>query len=277
MSLPDVPVLLDRLAQRDAGPEDRETLRALTETFPGYVTAHVALARTCEQEGSWDEARRSWKRAHLLLPTSPAVREGLRRTAAPREEHSGQEHSGEPASDDAPRAEAFDEASSETSRPLEPGEAPVQVPSSDREAHLDTLIEELEGARIEPSPNPDDDVPAPELDADGDVVSPTLARIYEAQGQLEEAARACTAGSPRSTPTRPRRTAAGPRPSTPAPPRKRRARESEAAREQERSSPAHGRRSPRGLSRAPVRPRLHAHKCNVSSSFSKRARASSAA
>ena len=194
MSLPDVPVLLDRLAQRDTGPEDRETLRALTETFPGYVTAHVALARTCEQEGSWDEARRSWKRAHLLLPTSPAVREGLRRTAAPREErsgqeHSGQEHSGEPASDDAPRAEAFDEASSETSRPLEPGEAPVQVPSSDKEAHLDTLIEELEGARIEPSPNPDDDVPAPELDADGDVVSPTLARIYEAQGQLEEAAR----------------------------------------------------------------------------------------
>ena len=199
MSLPDVPALLDRLAQRDAGPEDRETLRALTETFPGYVTAHVALARTCEQEGSWDEARRSWKRAHLLLPTSPAVREGLRRTAAPREErsgqehsgqeHSGQEHSGEPASDDAPRAEAFDEASSETSRPLESGEAPAQVPSSDREAHLDTLIEELEGARIEPSPNPDDDVPAPELDADGDVVSPTLARIYEAQGQLEEAAR----------------------------------------------------------------------------------------
>lgn len=188
MPLADLPALLDRLAQSAAEPDDRETLEALVERFPGYATAHVALAYACEQEGLWENAHRSWKRARLLLPSSPVVREGLRRTAAPAEDHSA-----EAASDEAaPGTDASDDTFSETPQPPEPGESlgelAVQAPSSAEDADLDNLIEELEGARIEPSTNPDD-VPAPDLDADSDVVSPTLARIYEAQGQLEEAAR----------------------------------------------------------------------------------------
>ncbi len=54
---------------------------------------------------------------------------------------------------------------------------------------LDRLIDELEGARIDPQPDVSD-APAPDLDSDiDDMVSETLARIYISQNQYEEAAR----------------------------------------------------------------------------------------
>jgi tetratricopeptide (TPR) repeat protein len=53
---------------------------------------------------------------------------------------------------------------------------------------LDQLIDELESARIEPSPDMDD-VPAPDLEHDvDDLVSETLARIHEAQEDYRRAA-----------------------------------------------------------------------------------------
>ena len=61
--------------------------------------------------------------------------------------------------------------------------------------NLDRLIRELESARIDPRPDPDeeddfDDLPEPDLDDDiDDLVSETLARIYAAQEKYEEAAR----------------------------------------------------------------------------------------
>lgn len=53
---------------------------------------------------------------------------------------------------------------------------------------LDRLIDELESARIEPSPNMEE-VPEPDLEDDvDDIVSETLARIHEAQDQYRKAA-----------------------------------------------------------------------------------------
>jgi thioredoxin-like negative regulator of GroEL len=54
---------------------------------------------------------------------------------------------------------------------------------------LDRLIDELEGARIDPQPDVSD-APKPDLENDiDDMVSETLARIYISQDQYEEAAR----------------------------------------------------------------------------------------
>jgi tetratricopeptide (TPR) repeat protein len=67
-------------------------------------------------------------------------------------------------------------------------EAPDDDASDDEEDDLDRLIEELESARIEPTPDMDD-VPAPDLENDvDDLVSETLARIHEAQEDYRRAA-----------------------------------------------------------------------------------------
>ena len=58
----------------------------------------------------------------------------------------------------------------------------------EEDADLDRLIEDLESARIEPTPDPAD-VPEPDLEDDvEDMVSETLGRIYESQENYKEAA-----------------------------------------------------------------------------------------
>lgn len=223
MSLTDFPALLDRIEQGTASSKDVSVLQRLTEAAPAHVTAHVALARACEQVDRWAEARRSWQHAYLLQPGSPAVRAGLQRTAhrtapEPRGEAAGGQAAGPPTQRDEETAAPPAPESPSRQEPASPQEIPSPLARSvsagsarsggeqaagegaaleeltsslpeQPDEDLDSLIEELEGARIEPTPNPED-VPAPDLDADGDdMVSPTLARIYEAQGQYAEAAR----------------------------------------------------------------------------------------
>ena len=73
----------------------------------------------------------------------------------------------------------------EISQRAQPGERPAGAEEIDDLQHL---IDELQSARIEPSPEMDD-LPPPELDQDiEDMVSETLARIYAAQSQYGEAA-----------------------------------------------------------------------------------------
>ncbi len=63
-----------------------------------------------------------------------------------------------------------------------------QIEAEDED--LDDLIDQLESARIDPDPDVDDDVPQPDLDDDvEDIVSETLARIHESQGDYRRAAR----------------------------------------------------------------------------------------
>jgi len=89
-----------------------------------------------------------------------------------------------------------------TPQPDEPETPDEDDPEADSETDaetddvtgdLDRLIRELESARIEPTPDPDDpedEYPEPDLDDDiDDLVSETLARIYAGQEQYREAAR----------------------------------------------------------------------------------------
>lgn len=70
-------------------------------------------------------------------------------------------------------------------RPPQPLGPQEELPFND----LDRLIEDLEAARIVPGPNVDE-IEAPSLDDEtDDMVSETLARIYAAQQQYDEAAR----------------------------------------------------------------------------------------
>ena len=99
------------------------------------------------------------------------------------------------------RQQAAAEARSGGARPGLAGEAPSASASADEPApeervdqlededDLDHLIEKLESARIEPDPDAEGEVPAPDLDDEvDDLVSETLARIHEAQDQYRKAA-----------------------------------------------------------------------------------------
>lgn len=75
-------------------------------------------------------------------------------------------------------------------RPDGAGETPEERVGEieEEDEDLDRLIDELESAHIEPSPDVDD-VPTPDLEDDvDDLVSETLARIHEAQDQYRKAA-----------------------------------------------------------------------------------------
>jgi tetratricopeptide (TPR) repeat protein len=94
------------------------------------------------------------------------------------------------------RRQAEDEARQGGARPelADPPDGPDETPEErvgeieEEDEDLDRLIDELESAHIEPSPDVDD-VPAPDLEDDvDDLVSETLARIHEAQDQYRKAA-----------------------------------------------------------------------------------------
>jgi len=97
----------------------------------------------------------------------------------PRDEASGREAGFPPSAE--PRPSPLDELM----RQLPDTDQPLPNDLQD----LDRLIDELEGARIDPQPDVSD-APAPDLESDiDDMVSETLARIYISQNQYEEAAR----------------------------------------------------------------------------------------
>ena len=82
--------------------------------------------------------------------------------------------------------------------PPTPEEQVEQLEDEGETDDLDHLIDELQSARIEPEPDAETDAPPPDADEtdaertddeDDDIVSETLARIHEGQGDYEEAAR----------------------------------------------------------------------------------------
>ena len=126
-------------------------LQATLDRLPDYAAAYVVLARAQEALGAWDRALDAWREAARLAPTSPVALRGLANAA--RKAH-------------APR------------QPENPF------------ANIDRLIARLESARIVPRPENAPALPSPDLDDDiEDVASETLAGIYAAQQQYEEAAR----------------------------------------------------------------------------------------
>lgn len=178
------------------------TLEYLAGLFPTSVTGYVLLARAYEAEHCWPEAMSTWQWALTLMPNSPVVQEGLDRTVR----HVARVGTGA-AQWTTPADEDFVDLTDQPDmsphffreEDEEPVSVGVLVPSSERAAQvpsrdvqiddLDRLIAELESARITPDPDVNA-FPTPDLEDDvDDMVSETLARIYAAQRQFDEAAR----------------------------------------------------------------------------------------
>ncbi len=127
-------------------------LQATLDRLPDYAAAYVVLARAQEALGAWDRALDAWREAARLAPTSPVALRGLANAA--RKAH-----------------------------------APPRQPENPF-ADIDRLIARLESARIVPRSDDAPAIPSPDLGDDiDDVASETLAEIYAAQQQYEEAAR----------------------------------------------------------------------------------------
>lgn len=183
-------------------------LEAAVVDEPTSASIQVLLARAYERVGRLNLAARSWSTALFLAPESPTARSGVKRL---RDAHPDLQpeppppgfRSPEP---DVPEAEEYHEqdpyfeADDAEVRindpwPMEATEpetaADAASPASteaDTDENLDRLIRELETARI--VPNPDfEAVPLDYVeDEDEGLVSETLARIYAAQQQYQEAA-----------------------------------------------------------------------------------------
>ena len=169
MPLLDLKDVISRLDDGHAEDAAQMLERHLSQ-HPRHTAAYVLLARAAEKKERWREARQRWQRARLLIPSSPAVVEGLRRATRQLR-------------DERLRAEGVE---------IDAREAESECEAEDAVSaynDLDRLIDDLDGARIVPDQNIED-IPAPPLDDDiEDVVSETLARIYVAQEQHAEAAR----------------------------------------------------------------------------------------
>lgn len=194
-----------------------EELEAVLERVPDHGTAHLLLARAHRMKGRRREALRSLAECWFWLGDVPAVREEYLEIA--RVEPEEDALAGEPEAEDSP-SEA-DDSSAPGSLPdlgetsggrTEPDPA---VPAGDRPEELeadlqerfgdpeledeedvedlDTLIRELEGARIAPEPemgSSERTSEEAEPDDEEEVVSETLARIYERQKEFGAAAEA---------------------------------------------------------------------------------------
>jgi len=212
MPVSDLQTALAALQREDAETAVPPLQRTVAE-FPAHLTAHVLLALAYESQDQWEKALKRWAIAHTLLPNSPVVRDGkarvLRRMGPPadrsvadvlaEQESQNTENSELEALrrqvEKAARRGGAQPSPGDASEMPQPDQAPVDTPEErveelrddTSEDELDHLIEELESARIEPNPDVED-VPEPELEEEADVVSETLARIYESQGQYAEAA-----------------------------------------------------------------------------------------
>jgi tetratricopeptide (TPR) repeat protein len=193
-------------------------LERLVADFPAYVTAHVLLAKAYEASGRGNGALEAWHRAYFLMPGSPLIiRERTRLLrSVPVEDESvtlfAPAMSSSPDTDEAPTdamrdeeegAEAVEapDAAHDTAGPEAAVEAAPDVLTEANESaaepddepdDLDTLIRQIENApRIRPDAHFKEDAVEEDEDDDHDeMVSETLARIYEAQKQYDAAAHA---------------------------------------------------------------------------------------
>jgi len=76
----DIPGLIS-LLQSGKTNDALEIATQLVREMPMLVTAHVVRARALESQEEFDEALSAWRHALDLVPNSPVVRKGLRRTA----------------------------------------------------------------------------------------------------------------------------------------------------------------------------------------------------
>ncbi|SHK66644.1 hypothetical protein [Rhodothermus profundi] len=191
MPLPELRDIARRIEEGEAR-EVLPTLYQFAEQFPAWGAVQVLLARALQAVARWDEALTVWQRAAFWLPDSPVVQRGiqtaLRHVMQPVE-------TGEAPEPSATLPDPLQELARAAGRTAQSDNGPSTVAALEtthavsEDLDLDRLIAELESARIEPRPDLDD-IPPPDLEDDvDDLVSETLALIYAAQQQYEEAAR----------------------------------------------------------------------------------------
>lgn len=206
--------------------EALELATQLVREMPMLATGHVVRARALESNGEFGEAILAWRHALDLVPNSPIIVKGFRRTveksveknvAPPQADTPGDTQTADPMDDafDDPSAatadlpgfgssdsmfdvepefeqRVADDLRRETGDPNDANDAndddlTTDTPHESVADELDALIAGLTGARIRPSDTP---APAPDLESRiEDMASETLARIYADQQQFEEAAR----------------------------------------------------------------------------------------
>ncbi len=176
-------------------------LEFIAKQMPSHVSCHVLLAQAYAKEERWQESLSSWQNASFLMPNSPAIRKGFREVlgilsrqaikliaTAPEP----QLVQTEPVEEEVAEKKVADNKPKNIFSHRVP--PPLAHLAPDPEAigedlELDDLINELESARIVPKPE-HEVVETPVLEADiEDMVSETLAPIYEGQKQFGEAAR----------------------------------------------------------------------------------------
>jgi tetratricopeptide (TPR) repeat protein len=182
MSVPDIQEAIE-LLERGKHASAISLLEQLVEAMPAYAAAHVILAQAYAMEEKWYQALGAWQRAQFLMPNSAAVSAGI--------DHAKgffTEQDLDPTSQS-----AVDNVFQQTTSTV-PGDrddderTPSSAPSSLGFDDLDRLIQELESAKFDPRPDLDD-IQAPDLENNTEgMVSETLARIYAAQDQFEDAA-----------------------------------------------------------------------------------------
>ncbi len=189
-----LPELRDIARRIDAG-EAREvlpTLYQMAEQFPAWGAVQVLLAYALQALDRWDEALTVWQRVAFWLPHSPVVQDGIRAALRRVVQPVTMRKAADPSITLPDPLQQLAQAAARASQPnIGSAAAPSRETSrpAPDDLDLDRLIAELESARIEPRPDLDD-IPPPELEDNvDDLVSETLALIYAAQQQFEEAAR----------------------------------------------------------------------------------------
>lgn len=169
MSTPDVQQAIDLI--EEGQPADAlDVLQALVQRWPAYAAAHVLLARTYEALARWEDALGAWQRAYFLMPNSPAVREGVRRTLEARLEppSSSLEAAADLETDDPATPERLDEA---------PSSLVVEETKPESDEAIETGEGEAFDLALAEAPQVYAEVPADEDEAapeDGWIVEPTI-------------------------------------------------------------------------------------------------------
>lgn len=172
--------------------------RLVRALVPDSPTAITGLKRALRQRVLWSTDPESWGTATGILPlgtdetTGPDTEPDPPVMAEPDVESEAPVAVEPEAEPEQPSATEPEPASSETARPnpFDPRPTETDEPwGEEPPENIDELIRELETARIIPDPSVPPAIPEDmEYDVD-DVVSETLARIYENQRHFEEAAR----------------------------------------------------------------------------------------
>jgi tetratricopeptide (TPR) repeat protein len=193
----DIQIPVDLLHEGKAD-EAIPILEFIAQSMPCHVTAHVLLAQAYIQKERWEEAKLAWQNAAFLMPNSPSIRKGFRHAMKVLSQRPVKPPAPpEPVEVSTPEAEARAEGNTEGRGPgntYAPPLPPVVAGLSKQgdlgeDEELDNLIQELESARIVPKPE-HESIESPVLETDiEDMVSETLARIFEGQKQFDEAAR----------------------------------------------------------------------------------------